>query len=296
MGTTTYGTGSSSDGLEISSTGNLSLADPFDETALTWTEIVSSTPEAWAGFSVNCYYDSSVQSSAASHNFINFAVGAASSEVRIATIVPTTTYRVPSFTMYIPIPVAASSRLSVAMVAGANRDYYINIVGHHASDFDVTPSFTVMDCGPFDLDDYTTTAAPAPFFPKVDPGAVANTSGPWTEISFTGGTNRSNNVMNGNSLPNTYEYLGLQPFHAGNAVMANFFSRYDAARGAASSEVAFVEDRAYRLSSSEVLDAAGTVDWYRGPFSSGTRISIRTICQGGTQNSRVTNFVLYGVR
>jgi hypothetical protein len=283
-------------GTLVSSASNQDLADPFDESTVTWTEIISSTSEDWAGFYFNIQVGASVISNNAGSIIVQFAVGAASSEVRIATISVSTVYNLSGMSHFVPIPVSSGSRVSAAVCSGTSlTSNYISVSKVPASVFTSTPSFTVMDAGPYDLDSWNNTSPPAKIFAAVDPGTSSHTKGSYTELSFTGGTNNGNNILNGDSIGQTYDYLGFHFMHAGNSAMGNFNWLIDVAYGAASSETIFISD-AYVSATSRESFSAHNIFWVPWGRASGDRISMRAQASGTTTTDRLIQVTMYGLR
>ena len=143
--------------------------DLYNAATRTFTEVVAATPLDWGGFYV--------WSKAERVGWLSVAVGAAGSEVIIATI--QVSISAPR-SFYVPIPVAAGTRVSVAHAGWTAGKLWAGVSGVPASSFDTVPSFTRLEVGPIYLDGGWTD-----YIYAVDvaaPGAD-NTKGAFTEIS-----------------------------------------------------------------------------------------------------------------
>lgn len=266
-------------------TTDLRLANPYNAGSATFTQVVASTSEDWAGFYVI--------NRQANHGVLSVWKGAVSSEVRVASM-PT---RIPfiasnGFAMYVPVPIASGTRLSVSVssrTAGSGNQ--VQIVGLPSSNFAAEPSFTVMDFGPINLDGTSSTYAE---WQTVDPGATANTEGSYTEISFTGTNSAANNLINGDQTDHQYEYLGLvltdnQTFQADHNRLWTF------ATGAATAEIDFCAQLYEFIFNDEVglIMAPFWIPWNR---ASGDRISAKMQASTNDSVDRIGKVIFFGVR
>lgn len=124
---------------------------------------------------------------------------------------------------------------------------------------------------------------------------VANTKTAWTEFSHVGETG---NVLNGDSLPHQYKYLGLWIGGSGRADSADVNLLIDLAYGAAASEVPFLENYYYQLARYTYHTADGHILWMPWNRPAGDRISIRIQARAiySPGDSDEAQFLLYGLR
>mgnify|MGYP001150944223 CR=1 FL=1 len=262
------------------------VAAPFTESNMTWVEVENSTAADWAGFYLTYLADTGVSAPA---GIFFVATGAASSEVRIATVPMTTSRSVPLIDIFIPIPIASGTRISVSATAEGGSSLRGQIIGVLSADFDAEPTYTAFECGPFNL------AASAEYgkWVPVDPGGTTNTKGSYTEISQTSHTN---NVLNGDSLANTYDYFGFMLNTNWNSAMGFAWTLADLATGAASSEAIYAADATLRHSVAEQSAYATPIMTKMSGAASGARISARSQCSITDATDRVIGVLLFGVR
>lgn len=277
----------SSNAATLSAVSNQDLADPWDVSTVTWTELVASTSEDWAGFYLNIGDDSGIQS----FNMIALvATGAASSETIVASTFVMQSYYNPTSFDFFPIAIPSGTRISAAVVSNTSHAVDAQIIGVPASPFTSTPSFSRIECGPFDLDNWNTVANNG-FFLSLDPGETSNTKSAYTEVSFTGGTNNGNNILNGDSL-SAYEYIGFK-FKYGSTQNAAADFMVDIARGAASSEVLIAEN--FYTRGGFGGPSASSIMWVPWGRASGDRISARIQSNVTSASSRYLQMIMYGI-
>lgn len=261
------------------------IGNPFNAASVTWTEIENSTAEAWAGF-----FLTSDGSQIRGIGLI--AKGAASSEVIIASFPTLSTQKTPQRTMYIPIPVAAGTRLSVGASSSTTATFRGQVVGVPSSNFSAEPAFTVMESGPYNLAGGSGSYANWASF---DPGGTANTKGSYSELSFTGGSN-ANNVLNGDSLANSLDYIGLMLSDNFGVAQTSQYRLIDVAYGAAASETIILPDAWSRVGSSEQSTAIGSPLWVPWGRASGDRMSARGQSSITDATDRICTTLMFGVR
>ena len=255
--------------------------DLYNAATRTFTEVVAATSQGWGGFYI--------WSKAEKVGWLSVAVGPAGSEVIIATI--QVSFSAPR-SFYVPIPVAAGTRVSVAHAGWTVGKLWAGVSGVPASVFDTVPSFTRLEVGPIYLDGGWTD-----YIYAVDvaaPGA-ANTKGAFTEISYSGYYSTPNNALNGDSLAQSYAYLGVDlliKYNTGNALIDRLT---DVAYGPAGSETVFVSDHYTNNISNWGLGSLAGPLWVKWGRPPGDRISVRY------QVSDVSNdpgiyAILYGLR
>lgn len=260
-------------------------ADPFTASNVTWVESISSTSNAWAGFYIS-HHDIS-----ALNGILLVATGATSSEVIIASMPVRQSHKGYKFAMYVPIPVASGTRISVAVASSAADTLQrIFVVGVNSSIFDAEPTWTVMESGPYDLEDDAATYGK---WGVIDAGAVASTKGSYDDVVTTG-TNSANNLIQGDSLGQTYDWLGILINDQLNISQSNGSCLIDVASGAVSSEVAFGTDLDNRKNSDE--QNWNSIYWTPSGASSGTRISARASASTTDAVDRISGCLLFGVR
>ena len=261
------------------------VADPFTASNLaSWIEIENSTAEAWGGFYV---YQGVVSQSIRGILFI--ATGAASSEVIIASM-PISSATKNSYSMYVPIPIASGTRVSIAASCSAALTLTAQVIGVKSSAFDAEPAFTVLESGPYDLENNAATYGKGK---SVDPGSTVDTKGGYTEISVSG-TNAANNVIQGDSLAQTYDWFGVLSHDNYNNSQSNINKLVDVATGEVSSEVIFMPDMYERRNSNE--SQSNGVIWDPGGQTSGTRISARAQADDADAVDRLGTVILFGLR
>lgn len=277
-------TPASSGGFSVAA--HVRLANPFARASYSsgFTEVVASTPEQWGGFLVSA--------AAGSRGIIVVGIGAAGSEVIIASLPLSMQYGA-AVSYYVPIPIAAGQRVSIAVSAATSASVTGQIVGFAASGFSALPTFSVLECGPFDLDggfgDYGKTTV-------IDPGGTANTMpGSYTEISLAGTNTVANNQINGDSLANSYDWFGFTVFDGNNSATSQQERLWDLATGAAASEVDFATGLYDEVSSGEYNLLPG-IFWMPGGMAAGTRISARMQCSIIDATDRLGGVYLFGLR
>ena len=261
-------------------------ANPFTASNVTWTQAIASTAEAWAGFYLNA------RIAVADQAIIQVATGAAAAESIIATLPVGMTFRGGrGLSYYVPIPVASGTRVSVGGHSDGTDTVNYQIIGQPSANFDAEPSFTVLESGPYDLDDYTD------LFFQIDPGGTAHTKAGWTELSFTGGTNRSNNVLNGDSLGQNYDYFGLIVGDSQTSSQGDNHRLWSLGYGAAASETAIFENMWQRVTGAENQTPNGIIWMPRSGAPAATaRIAVDMQCSTNASGSRVGSCVMVGVR
>jgi len=271
----------------FSFTSQTRIAAPFTEANMTWVEVENSTASDWAGFYV--LIRSGTGNSALPGIFF-VATGAAASEVRIATVPTTTAYRIAVSMHYVPVPVASGTRLSVSCSTNIAYTMSGQVIGILSADFDAEPTYTRYESGPYVLANDATYAT----WTKVDPGVAVDTKSAYIEISQTGYTN---NVLNGDSLANTYDYFGVMingNFNAANSITAG---KADMATGAAASEVIYAPDIEADIWASEQTSYSMPLMTKVSAATSGTRISCRIAKSAiGNDPDRIRGVLLFGVR
>jgi len=265
---------------------DLRVAAPFTPSNLTWVEVDASTAAAWASFYVMIFSSTSGNSNT---GILFVGVGAASSEVIIASMPLSAGYRNTCFNMPIPIPIASGSRVSVAISSQAVGAVTGQVIGLPSADFDAEPAFTVFESGPYNL----TNSVDYGKWPEVDPGATSNTKGAYAEISFTSHTN---NVLNGDSLANTYDWFGYSMNANHNTVMSGNSGFMDVATGAAASEVIFAKDIYAAYTILEISPFHVPLITHTGVATSGTRVSARMESNSTNDPDRKRGVLLFGAR
>lgn len=269
------------DSTAVNVVGDVRPANPFVKTGLTFTELVASTSEDWAGFYI--------VSSQGREGIMSVWKGAAASEVRVATMpMKSPLLAQDSFMMYVPIPIPSGTRLSIN-IAGRSTALLneVQISGVPSSNFAAEPTFTIMDAGPFDLTNSSTLYGKSPL---VDPGGTANTAGSYTELSNAD----SNNVISGSSLPHQYKYLGFA-FGDDEQNQTAHDRLWTVAHGAAASEVDFITNLYDSVSALEtnILNGVLWIPWDR---ASGDRISAKMQCSIIDAADRIGSVYLFGLR
>lgn len=259
------------------------VADPFDPSNLTWTEVIASTPENFAGFHLN-YLSLNDR-----YGIFFVGIGAAGSEV----ITSSTPIRIGnrfSFSFAIPIAISAGSRVAVAHIANSSTSTVMGqIAGIPSSGVAQDPPYTVMESGPYDLSGGFSGYGRAV---TVDPGSTANSKGVWTEISSADAAN----VINGDSLANDYEWLGLM-FSDDDQRAAGQDRLWDISTGAAGAESGSVTiSNLYDHYQWEVGILEAAIQWTGASISAGTRISARMQSSTTDAASRVGSVLLFGLR
>lgn len=265
------------------------VADPFDPSQFTLGEIVNSTAEDWAGFYVNTHQ----RNFDTDYGIMIVCKGAIGSEVRVASM-PYLGYNRADYRMsiYVPVPIPAGTRLTVGASSIALITIECQIVGVPSSNFAAEPNFTVMDCGPFNLEGDVATYA---LTPTVDPGGTTNTKGPYTELSITGGVNSGNNVLNGDQLDHQYGYLGFLIGDNRNPASRSRAMLYDLAHGAAASETNVLTELCASGDSQETGGPIGVV-WIPWDRPAGDRIAARMQSSTSDATDRVGSVLMFGLR
>jgi len=274
-------TTASSDGGSITSNGY--MADPFTASNVTWTEVIASTVVSYAALQILVLSNN--------HGMFHVAVGASGSEQRILTVPLFNENRTPVY-YELPTPeIAAGSRISVGAVtySAATIDYQIRPIV--TSVFDAAPTFTVLDCGPFDLANSSTTFGRGI---TIDPGATANTKGAWAEMSNA----YANNVLQGDSLANSYSWFGpvVRPYDKWTSdVEVNWL--WDLGVGASGSEVAQIEN-AWTVHPTYSRGALGAMGPQAAPLSAttGDRVAMRCQSNVTVAGERELECFLFGIR
>ena len=263
---------------------NARPADPFTKTGLTFTQVASSTSENWAGFYVTSY--------ANQVGILSVWSGATSSEVRVASMPLTPMTLIDDgLVIYVPIPVASGTRLSVSIAGRGLATADVQIAGVPSSNFSAEPAFTAMDCGPFLLSGGSTDYGDLAI---VDPGGTANTLGSYTEISHLGGGNDANNILNGNSLGSQYKYIGFA-FSDDSQNQLNQDRLWTVAHGAAASEVDFITALHDVVVGSETNKLKSVV-WIPWDRALGDRLSAKMQSSDIGAATRLGQVAIYGLR
>ena len=272
-------------GSRFSITPDIRVAAPFTPSNVTWVEVDASTSADWAAFYIMLSNTTGLNSNA---GIFFVGVGAAASEVIIASIPLAFGFRSVAFNMPIPIPVASGSRVSVAITRQAASDVDGQMIGLPSADFDAEPAYTVFESGPYDLSNTVDYGK----WPVIDAGATANTKGAYAEISNA----YTNNVLNGDSLANTYDWFGYSMNANFNTVMSNNTSLMDIATGAVSSEVIFGADLEASIKANEATPYTSPLITHTAIATSGTRISARMESSLTNVLDRIRGVLLFGVR
>lgn len=260
------------------------IADPFNPDNVTWHEAVNSTSEDWGGFWV---YQGGIAGSG--QGILLVATGGVSDRKIIASM-PTKSAVYQGFSLYVPIPVPAGSRVSVAAACAAATFQRVQIVGVKSSAFASTPPFTVLESGPYDLENDPATYGR---WVKLDSGDTKNAQGAFGEISVTG-ANAGNNRIQGNSLAQSYAYFGAlmgDNFNSSSSTFNRLMSIYIGATG---SEVALIDNVHDHRNSRETQ--SNSVFWDPGGVSAGSRVSGRVRAARTGVNDRIVSVCLFGVR
>ena len=263
------------------------VADPFTESNMTWT-VMGTTSEAWSG-----YYIVFTHPATSQNGVLLTATGATSSEVNSAMVPTHTSFRTTSNTYYVPIPVATSTQISVACsVASGPTAIDVQVIGVPSTNFDTEPSYSIMECGPFNLENVSgnygkpvTTA----------PNATANTKNGYGELSEAT-TNYSNNVIDGASLGQTYDYLGLMQVDLPETGQSNNTRLMDVAYGAVSSETDIITNWFGGMTSNEIGSGGMAPLWVPWGRTSGDRISYKHQASTTDTNDGSAGLYLFGVR
>lgn len=249
--------------------------------SLTWTELVSATPEAWGGFTVQTL------GLGVNQGVGLIAVGAAGAEVIIANF-PATNYSFHN-EIFLPIPIPAGSRVSFAAAGSTTITGSCLITGYPAALFPAVPGVSVCDCGPFDLSGSSATYGLPP--QTAVPG-TANTKSAWVEASQLA---YGGNLLQGNALPHVYKYLGLSFVNFRTTLSTDtWWSVADVAHGAAGAEVAFIENMPIRVAPFNAEINGPGIHWIPWNRPAGDRISFRL--QYSTTTAKPTGLFLFGLR
>lgn len=260
--------------------------DPWDASAWSWTEVENSTAADWGGFYITFVNNDTKK------GLFQVATGAASSETIIATVPMRWMGSTLAQVYYVPIPIPSGTRVSVRASANGTQTSFGQIIGVLSSQFASTPSFSVLESGPYNLEnssDYGLSAF------TVDPGGTANTKSAYAEISGSG-TNYANNVLDGSSLPEAYDYLGLI---FGDNVVGNQVSQdrlWDVAYGAASSETNFMENIHEHITDAEIGSLSSSPIWLPWGRAAGDRLSARLQSSVISTPDRIGSIFLLGLR
>lgn len=272
-------TTATSTGFAISSPA-VRATDPWDTTAFSWTEIENSTTEAWGGFYVATI--------SPPKGMIQIAKGAASSEVIIATLPLKTYANADCMNTYVPVPVASGTRLSIRATVEATGTIEGQVIGIPSTNFDAEPSFTVLETGPYNLNNTTNYGEGV----EIDTDGTANSKGSWTELSNA----NTNNVIQGDSLGQSYGYLGLLFHDNANPAQTTQTRLWDVALGASGSETLIAENFHDIVMNTERGALGSAVMWVPWGRASGDRISARLQSTDTNANDRKGSLFLFGVR
>ncbi len=245
-----------------------------------WTELVASTSEAWGGFMIQLMRLNSI-------GFGVVAVGPVGGETIIANF---HAYGVgQKCEVYLPIPIPAGSRISFSVAGATTETGYAQIIGFPVSGFASLSGLSKCECGPFDLGGLSATYGQGSF---IDPPATANTKSAWTEASRL---EHSGNILQGNSLPYQYKYLGFGFWSAPSASGTDQWKGIvDVARGSVGAEVPLIENLAIRAAPGNSLINMPHIIWVPWNRPAGDRISWRM--QFSTTTAKRVNLFLYGLR
>lgn len=248
-------------------TGITNLTNPA---AFVWSEAVASTPEDWAGFHV------SVSGTDNHAKLLMIAVGAAGSEQILATLPVDFFLREgesTNFVVYVPIAVAAGSRLAWTWVGSTTVTKPAQVMGVRASDFPGATGLIKFDAGPFNID--------APF-PDNYHGVIIthptsnNAKSAWTELSILSGNSATGNAMQGNSIAHVYKYIGVLLFMDYVADTALYNLSFDIGYGPVGAEVVLVEGiHAKHQPSAPRMSPLALPMWIPWNRPAGDRIAIR---------------------
>ena len=268
----------------LSFTSQVRVAAPFTEANMTWIEVENSTGSDWAGFNIQ-----TTLNQAGIMGMFLVATGAASSEVMNTVIPITTSYRDWASPQFIPIPIASGTRVAVAASCNFAATVYCQIVGVLSSNFDSEPNFTKYYTGPYNL---TNTSADYGKWVELDPGATVNTKSSYIEISQTSHTA---NVLNGDSLGDTYTDFGFiigDNFNTANRLSGAFV---DVAVGAVSSEVIWAADIHSLMTVNEQTIIRTPLIVPTTDASAASRWSARIQCGTNDDPDRKRSILLFGV-
>lgn len=211
------------------------VTDLTDPSAFSWSEVVASTPEDWAGFHV-------ASGGTDSHAMLLMIASGPSGSEEIMAMIPADYLQNAAegvnFSTYLPLPVPAGTRLSWQWLGATTVTKPAQIFGVRASDFPVSTGLTKLDSGPFNID----AAFPEKYHGVILAHPAANnTKSAWTELSFLSGNAATSNAIQGSALPHHYKYIGfaLRILRVGTSVNLNF--SYDIGYGPAGSETILIE-------------------------------------------------------
>ena len=265
---------------------DIRVADPFTESNLTWVEVTGSTAADWTGFYLTIGGGSGTSGI---KGMVFVATGASASESHVTVLPTMPSLRTQNWSMYVPIPIAAGTRVAIAVSAEASRTYVGTVTGVLSANFDAEPTYTIMESGPYDLSNTTTYGQ----WVTVDPGATGNTKGSWVEVSQTSYTA---NVLNGDSLANSYDYFGALFNDNFNAASSTAYGLGDIATGAAASEVTRLGNLdAYQTQNEQGINTTPIITNVTFATST-TRISARCQCSITNTTDRIRGVLLFGVR
>lgn len=245
--------------------GNHRNNDFFDETKNEWFELVDATAEDWAGFYIYTYCSNT--------GFINIATGGLGSEVRLASMYNGNSSSGPGLNVqYIPIPVMSGTRLSLSHSGLSTSTVRAWVVGVKADDLTLPP-YTKMDMGPINLDGGSSGYS---YGVDLSPATVDAAKSAWTEISIAGTYSSVNNILQGDSLPHEYAYIGVQFQNVYQSPVFEIARLFDVAYGAVSSEVIVAENLVWNGNNNISANARGdSVYWLKWGRPAGDRISVR---------------------
>lgn len=266
----------------FSHTSDARLADPFDPTTVTWTVVDSSTTDNWGGFWIIISTGNTV-----SKGIFLVATGATSSETIIASCPTSWDTSAMGFSLYVPVAVSSGTQVQIGISSETSQAYQGQIVGIKSSIFDATPSFTVMESGPYSL----ANDADYGRWYVYDPGATTNTKGSWDTLTYTGGNN-ANNVLNGNSLANAYDWIGCLYNKNFNTGQGNYYHLCDWGYGATPTLI--YENVATRFPNTERGQAP--ILWTPSGAAASAVMKFRAQANANDINDRLMGVIMFGLR
>lgn len=266
-------------GTDLAFAGDTVLPD-LSETNLTWHEAFAATNEDWGGFHVHVWIGYK--------GFIAIAIGASGSETYIAQL-PVHGRTKLKNEFYIPVPVPAGTRVSVAVTCKNIRDVQVQVIGAPATGFAAMPPYTQLVSGPYSLatsaDDYVRGV-------YLDAGILANTRSAWTEISHAG----SGYGLSGDSTDDVYAYLGfvVDYAYAGNSVPQQFI--VDISVGASGAEDANIIVDGFLVSNLAWGTPHPGVLWIPWGRPAGDRISARVQSDSVDPDRNTVDVLMLGLK
>lgn len=256
---------------------NITAANAYTASAVTWTEMAASLPEDVAGFEV---------SGGSGAGVVHLAAGSVGNEVIFGSFIIQGNGIGSGH--FIPIPQPAGTRISMGIVRGtATANFTGSLMAVRAADMPAASTLTNMDVGCVNFAANDTQGV------GITP-TVANTKTAWVEMSHADNTG---NILNGASLSYQYKYLGLQYKMQGRADLDQFSYLVDVAYGPAASETVVVEDYAQHIFRYQYTSNHGPIIWFPWNRPAGDRISIRMqIDKIIAGDSDSLQFYLYGLR